>query len=156
MRLKKQHHEMILINNSLFTETKFSITKILHAKISFGMTSYEPCHEKTCFLYMQKKGTNQLRVTATYKVQSLYLLNPKFQTSSDLLWLYRHPKERFPCSNVIIRDNIYCKIMCVFFMEYMLKMYIRIETIIIKAQVYNLDIKAKILLALLTLSQPHL
>ena len=59
--------------------------------------SSELRHEKTNVLHMRNKDANQLRgmgeadqrlkkfVFATYIVQSLYFLNPKFQASSHLL-----------------------------------------------------------------------
>ena len=56
------------------------------------MVIYEPCHEKTCFLYMKTKTvTPQLIsafVFATEVVQSLYFLNPKCQASCYLLWMH--------------------------------------------------------------------
>ena len=55
----------------------------------------EPGHEKTGFLHMRNKDADQLCgnreadqrafVFATWIVQSLYFLNPKFQASSHLL-----------------------------------------------------------------------
>ena len=58
----------------------------------------EPRYEKTGFLHMRKKKTEIIFavtvklisafVFATWKVQSLYFLNPKFQASSHLLRLY--------------------------------------------------------------------
>ena len=56
--------------------------------------TYELCHEKICFLDRCKIScavTTQLIsafVLATKTVQSLSFLNPKFQASSQLLWLY--------------------------------------------------------------------
>ena len=52
---------------------------------------YEPRHEKTGFWHMQKQVTAQLIsafVFTTGIVESLFFLDPKFQTSSYLLWLY--------------------------------------------------------------------
>ena len=60
---------------------------------------YKPCHDKTGFLHMRKtKMQISFAVTtaklistfvfATQIVQSLYFLNPKFQASSYLMWLY--------------------------------------------------------------------
>ena len=45
---------------------------------------------KPAFCICENKGADQLRafVFATQIVQSLYYLNPKFQASSHLLWLY--------------------------------------------------------------------
>ena len=59
---------------------------------------YEPRHEKTAFLAYAKTKT-QISFAVTAKlisafvfalriVQSPYFLNPKFQVSSDLLWLH--------------------------------------------------------------------
>ena len=67
---------------------------------------------KTAFCICENKDTDQLRgnreadhafVFATWIVQSLFYLNPKFQASSYLLWLYspvcvgpsRKPEDRF-------------------------------------------------------------
>ena len=58
--------------------------------------SFEPRHEKT-FAYAKIKTQISFAVTAklisafvfaTQIVQSLYFLNPKFQASCHLLWLY--------------------------------------------------------------------
>ena len=46
----------------------------------------KPCHEKTCFLPMRKQRCTFVFVTK--KEQCLYIINPKFQASSHLLWLY--------------------------------------------------------------------
>ena len=58
----------------------------------------EPRHEKTGFLHMRKTKTQisfavtakliSTFVFATQIVQSLYFLNPNFQASSYLVWLY--------------------------------------------------------------------
>ena len=54
----------------------------------------EPRHEKTGFLHFcicENKDADQLRcafVFASQILQSVYFLNPKFQVSSYLLWLY--------------------------------------------------------------------
>ena len=58
-------------------------------------------YEKTCFMYMKKQIKTNTRysfmktvqlistfVFPTYIVQYLYSLNPKFQASRNLLWLY--------------------------------------------------------------------
>ena len=61
--------------------------------------SYEPRHEKTSFLHICAKTKTQISfvvtaklisvfVFATRTVRSLDFLNPKFQASSHLLWLY--------------------------------------------------------------------
>ena len=59
------------------------------------LKSNEPRHEKTGFLHMNKTKTQisfakliSAFVFATRIVQSLYFLNPKFQASRHLLWLY--------------------------------------------------------------------
>ena len=44
-------------------------------------TTNEPRHEKADFLHMRKRRRPRI-------VQSLYFLNPRFQASSHLLWLY--------------------------------------------------------------------
>ena len=58
---------------------------------------YELCHEKINVLHMQNKDAEELHgnrklisafVFATWIVQSLYFLNPKFQASSHPQWLY--------------------------------------------------------------------
>ena len=58
----------------------------------------EPRREKTGFCICENKDADQLRgdreadqriIFAIPIVQSLYYLHPKFQVSSDLLWLYR-------------------------------------------------------------------
>ena len=59
---------------------------------------FEPCHEKTGFFaYAKTKPQISCAVTAqlisafvfaTQIVQSLFILNSKFQASSHLLWLY--------------------------------------------------------------------
>ena len=70
--------------------------------LSFFLNSFntfnEPCQEKTGYLHMQKTKTQisfavtakliSAFVFATRIVQSLYLLNPKFHASRNLLWLY--------------------------------------------------------------------
>ena len=51
----------------------------------------EPCHEKTGFLQMRKqrrRSASSAFVFAIRIVQFLYYVNPKFQASSHLLWLY--------------------------------------------------------------------
>ena len=59
---------------------------------------YEPRYEKTFFFFAYAKTKTQISfvvtaklisafVFATWIVQSLYFLNPKFQASSHLLWL---------------------------------------------------------------------
>ena len=60
-------------------------------------TLIDPRHEKTGFCICENKDADQLRgnreadqrlVFAIRIVQSLFYLNPKFQASSHLLWLY--------------------------------------------------------------------
>ena len=52
----------------------------------------EPRREKTGVLLMENRDADQLLISAfvfvTRMVQSLYFLNPKFQASSPLQWLY--------------------------------------------------------------------
>ena len=50
-------------------------------------TKYEPRREKPGLLHMRKQRRSAF-VFAIRIVQSLYYLNPKFQASSHLLWLY--------------------------------------------------------------------
>ena len=54
--------------------------------------AYEPRSEKTGFLHMRKQRCRSALISAfvfaTRIVQSLYFLNPKFQASSHLVWLY--------------------------------------------------------------------
>ena len=55
---------------------------------------YEPPHEKTGFSHMRKQRRRSAAqlisafVFATWIVQSFFFLNPKFQDSNHLLWLY--------------------------------------------------------------------
>ena len=64
------------------------------------VTYYEPCHEKTCFMYMRKERCSaDQHICFGYidkTVQSLYFLDPKFQVSiffvSDLVG---NPEDRF-------------------------------------------------------------
>ena len=58
-------------------------------------TLFKPRREKTGFCICENKDADQLRgdavsafVFATWIVQSLCFLNPKFQVSNHLLWLY--------------------------------------------------------------------
>ena len=72
---------------------------ILHKTLCCGCQLESPRHEKTVFFaYAKTKTHMNFAVTAklissfvfaTRIVQSLYFLNPKFQASSHLLWLYR-------------------------------------------------------------------
>ena len=76
---------------------KKKIKRNRHDKLR-NLWSNEPRHEKTgCFAYAKTKTQISFAVTAklisafvfaTRIVQSLYFLNPKFQTSSHLVWLY--------------------------------------------------------------------
>ena len=67
--------------------------------ISYSHEKNMPCHEKTVFFAYAKIKT-QISCTVTAQLisafffavriaRSLYYLNPKFQASSHLLWLYR-------------------------------------------------------------------
>ena len=73
------------------------------------------------FVYAKTKTQISTFVFATQIVHSLYFLNPKFQASSHLLWLYspvcvrsgRNPEDRFSrdlaqieVTYVTIRSNI--------------------------------------------------
>ena len=54
---------------------------------------YEPRREKTGFLHMRKLRRRSAKLISAFVfaaliVRSLYFLNPKFQASSHLLWLY--------------------------------------------------------------------
>ena len=49
--------------------------------------SFEPRREKTGFLHMRKQRRSAF-VFASWIVQSLFYLKPKFQASSHLVWLY--------------------------------------------------------------------
>ena len=78
-----------------------STMKIGFLKLLLSWT-YEPRHEKTSFLYIQKQRRSIFKnkdadqttklisafVFTTQIVQSLYFLNLKFQASSHLLWLH--------------------------------------------------------------------
>ena len=98
----------------IYKEEKELVTRLSHQnnhstitsssyKVKYGcvvpfQAVYEPRHEKTGFLHMRKTKTQisfavtakliSAFVFATLIVQSLYFLNPKFQVSSHLLWLY--------------------------------------------------------------------
>ena len=70
-----------------------------YGEIKILSSEYEPRQEKTVFFAYAKTKTQisfavtakviSVFVFATPIVQSLYVLNPKFQASSHLLWLYR-------------------------------------------------------------------
>ena len=87
--------------------------------------SFEPRSEKTGFLHYAKTKTQiSLPVTAklisafvfaTWIVQSLFYLNPKFQASSHLLWLYspvcvgsgrKHRRSVFSQRGAFIKANL--------------------------------------------------
>ena len=82
--------------------------------------TYEPRREKTGFCVCGNKDTDQLRgnreadqrLCFCYKdrVQCLYFLNPTFQASSHLLWLYTHvgPGKKNPKTGFLTRRLI-CK-----------------------------------------------
>ena len=82
---------------------RFCVTKLCEMPITLYIVyldesetnfTNEPCREKTRFRICKNKGrsvTAQLIsavVIATYKVQSLDFLNPKFHASSHILWQY--------------------------------------------------------------------
>ena len=77
---------------------KFNCSNML--KCQQLLFTFEPRYEKTGFLHMRKtKMQISFAVTAklisafvfaTWIVQSLYFLNPKFQASSHLVWLWLH------------------------------------------------------------------
>ena len=92
------------------------ISSSIHIAKILVLNMYEPRHEKTCFLHMQKQRcraavlrTVQLISAFVFTskiVQSLFYLNLKFQASSHLLPLYSlvccsdlvgNPQERFLC-----------------------------------------------------------
>ena len=61
------------------------------------LQSFEPHHQKTCFCICKNKDADQLHGNGTADQRIcfryidstiLYFLNPKFQASSHLLWLY--------------------------------------------------------------------
>ena len=67
------------------------LCKVLFLSILISVSIYEPRYEKIGFLHMRKqrrRSASAAFVSATWKVQSLNFLNPKFQASSHLLWLY--------------------------------------------------------------------
>ena len=83
---------MTNLNEGTFTGPKNRACKRARVRL------YEPRYEKTRFLHMQKTKM-QISCAATAQlisafvftiriVQSLYYLNPKFQASSHLMWLY--------------------------------------------------------------------
>ena len=78
----KRNINVSLIMGHCFTLPVMSVSLL---SLSF-IELYEPRHEKTSF-FRQAKLISAF-VFATYIVQSLYFLNPKFQASSYLLWLY--------------------------------------------------------------------
>ena len=67
----------------------FSATCLINSMIyAIFHLSYEPRYEKTSFLHMRKqrrRSAISAFVFATRIVQSLFLLNPKFQASSHLV-----------------------------------------------------------------------
>ena len=92
---------------------------LLHPALCQG--KYEPCHGKTGFLHMRKtKAQISFVVTAklisafvfaTWTVQSLYFLNPKFQGFSHLLRLYSPVyvgPGRKPRRPVFSQHGLYC------------------------------------------------
>ena len=57
--------------------------------------------ESRLLAYSKTKTQISCAVSATYIVQAIYFLNPHFQASSNLLWLYtdlvENPEDRFCC-----------------------------------------------------------
>ena len=110
----------------------YMYTKVRYG-INYHTADHHPClylsrrHEKTGFLHMRKqRRRSALRlhrklisafVFATWIVQSLYFLNPKFLVSSHLLWLYSpvcvglvgDPEDRFSdvAAHLQIEQSIY-------------------------------------------------
>ena len=79
---------------------------------------YGPRHEKTAKLI-------SAFVFATWIVQSLYFLNPKFRVSSHLLWLYSPVcigPGRKPRRPVFSQRGSYCGSLCCMFMVLVLHM----------------------------------
>ena len=82
-------------NSNEYSEHYFYREKHAEKFPSSGIIKYEPHHEKTVFLHMQKTKTQisfavtakliSVFVFATRIVQSLSYLNPKFQANSHLL-----------------------------------------------------------------------
>ena len=68
----------------LFIFTSLEIPTLLTLVLVNLRYSNEPRCEKTRFLHMRK----QRRISASRIIQSFYFLNPQFQASSHLLWLY--------------------------------------------------------------------
>ena len=94
--------------------TSFSLTRSIVSCLISVWTRYSTFESrKPAFCICENKGTDQLRGNceadqrlcffSTLIVQSLYYLNPKFQASCYLLWLYslvcvgsgRNPEDRF-------------------------------------------------------------
>ena len=75
------------------TKVKISCVVTMQLISASMFLLYEPYREKTGLLHMRKQRRRSAKlisafVFATWIVQSLYLLKPKFQASSYLLWLY--------------------------------------------------------------------
>ena len=77
----------------------FNLIRVLFSCLNFNCFQYEAPYEKNVFFFAYAKTKTQISlavtaklisvfVSATQIVQSLYYLNPKFQSSSHLLWLY--------------------------------------------------------------------
>ena len=86
------------INNELHHEkTCVALCNTKVATSCQATDTYDLHHEKTTFCICENKGADQLRITAklispfvfaTWIVQFLYFLNPKFPVSSHVLFLY--------------------------------------------------------------------
>ena len=91
MRFKGVHYlnEPIIFDGIFAIVRPFMKEKILQRVSSSSV--FEPRHVETGFLHMQKQerrsASRDQRLCFRYIVQFLYLLNPKFQATSDLLWL---------------------------------------------------------------------
>ena len=108
---------------------------VLH--FQFRITLYEPRREKTGVLHYAKTKTQiSFAVTAklisaflftTRIVQSLYLLNPKFQASmhfcdctARFVWdLVGNPENRFSCNEAHIQKNILIHCYLYYFVIYL-------------------------------------
>ena len=94
----KAHWRGFIILNCTVWPVFFLMNVFFALRGSYYSHLYEPCHEKNQrFAYAKTKTQISFAVTAklisafvfaTRIVQSLFYLNPKFQASSHLLWLY--------------------------------------------------------------------
>ena len=87
----------ILVSTGINSSSLIYTDLHLGGKIFFCSFLYKPHHDILIFVCAKTKeeiscvATSQLIsaiVFATYIAQSLYFLNPKFEASSHLLWLY--------------------------------------------------------------------